>query len=97
MPKTKKGRPKRKKLAHQAPRVLQFSPRGFPGRPQEIVLSRDEFEALRLVDLDGLEQAQAGSYMCTSRPTVGRIIRRARNKLADAIVNGKIIKISPAD
>lgn len=90
----KKGRPKNRKVIHQDPVVYQFSPRGKPGRPDEIVLSIDEFEAIRLADCDGLTQSQSASYMCTSRPTFGRILRNARVKLAGAITKGKTIKIS---
>jgi uncharacterized protein len=59
----------------------------------EVVLTIDEFEALRLADLQALSQEQAATKMKISRPTFGRIIEKARQTLVDAIVNGKAIRI----
>jgi predicted DNA-binding protein (UPF0251 family) len=53
----------------------------------------DEFEAVRLADFSGLRQKDAAKSMHISQQTFSRILRRARKRLADAIVNGKIIKI----
>lgn len=89
-----KGRPKKVRLIDKAPRVLQFSPRGRPGRPDEIEFSIDQFEVIRLVDYLGLGQAQTAKQMGLSRQTVGRILQRARKSISDAIINGKIIRIS---
>ena len=91
----KRGRPKRQKLIHQKPKTLIFSPRGRPGRPDEVTIYLDEFEALRLADYENLTQNQAANYMCTSRATFGRIIRQAHAKVAEALICGKIIKIIP--
>ena len=88
-----KGRPKKKRRVSSIPKIFQFSPRGRPGRPDEIELSLDEYEALRLTDYEGLDQAEAAEIMQISRATCGRIIREARKKLADGLINGKIIKI----
>ena len=60
---------------------------------EESVLTVDEFEAVRLKDLDGLEQEEAAKNMNISQPTFHRLILSARKKIADAIVNGKAIKI----
>ena len=60
---------------------------------EEVVLSLDEFEALRLADFEGLYQEQSASMMNISRQTFGRIIDSARKKIADALVNGKSLKI----
>ena len=59
----------------------------------EIVLTVDEFEALRLKDFEGLDQDSAASRMDISQPTMHRLLNSARNKVADAIVNGKGLKI----
>jgi uncharacterized protein len=58
-----------------------------------IVLTLDEFEAIRLADLDGLYQDQAAAAMGVSRPTLSRIVESGRRKVADALVHGKAIRI----
>jgi predicted DNA-binding protein (UPF0251 family) len=60
---------------------------------QEVVISLDEFEAVRLADLGGLYQEQAAEQMDVSRPTFSRIIESAHKKIADALVHGKAIRI----
>jgi uncharacterized protein len=56
-------------------------------------MTLDEFEALRLADLDGLYQEQAAEKMKISRPTFSRIVDSARRKVADALVHGKALRI----
>lgn len=74
------------------PRVMK--PAGVPAREiEEIVLGFDEAEALRLADLVGLYQEAAARHMGVSRPTFGRIIESARRKVADAVLNGKALRI----
>ncbi len=73
--------------------MSQFSPRGRPGRPDERELAMDEFEAIRLADFMGLEQEKAAESMHISQQTFSRILKRAHRAIADAIVQGKIIKI----
>jgi len=60
---------------------------------EEIILHVDEFEAVRLKDLEGLEQEECAKKMKISQPTFHRLILSARKKIADAIINGKAIKI----
>jgi predicted DNA-binding protein (UPF0251 family) len=60
---------------------------------ESIGLSVDEFEAIRLKDLEGLEQTVAAKSMRISQPTFHRVIETARKKVADALVNGKAIRI----
>jgi len=57
------------------------------------VLAFDELEALRLADLEGLYQEEAAARMQISRQTFGNIVKTARRKVADALVNGKAIHI----
>jgi len=74
------------------PHVLK--PAGIPARDlEEIRLGFDEAEALRLADLEGLYQEAAARSMGVSRQTFGRIIEMARRKTADAILNGKALRI----
>lgn len=92
-----KGRPRKTRFIQKNPVTLQFSPRGRPGRPDEIQLTIDQIEAIRMSDQEGLTQAQASEIMKVSRPTFGRILREARKRVANALVNGKIIRISGGD
>ena len=91
------GRPKKERKIQKKPRTLTFSPRGRPGRPEEIELSIDEYEAIRLGDLEGLDQSAGAEILGVSRPTFGRLLRAARGKIANALINGKIIKINDSN
>jgi len=76
------------------PRADYFKPRGIPVRElAEVLLTLDELEALRLADLEGLYQEAAAEKMKVSRQTFGNIVAAARHKVADALVNGKALKI----
>jgi uncharacterized protein len=88
-----RGRPKKQRIVKEVVKISQFSPRGKPGRPEEIELAKDELEALRLADHQGLSQKKAAGSMDVSQQTFSRIIKRARRGVADALVNGKIIRI----
>ena len=71
-----------------------FKPRGIPlSILEEINLTIDEFEAIRLADLEGLYQDQAAERMNISRQTFGRVIDSAHKKVAEALVNGKALRI----
>ncbi|MBP9853843.1 MAG: DUF134 domain-containing protein [Candidatus Omnitrophica bacterium] len=93
----KKGRRKKVRYIQQMPIVVQFSPRGKPGRPDEIELKVDEFEAIKLADHQGYDQTEGAAAMGISRASFGRIIRNARKVLASALVDGKIIRIRIGD
>ncbi|NPA10944.1 MAG: DUF134 domain-containing protein [Epsilonproteobacteria bacterium] len=58
-----------------------------------VYLNADELEAIRLMDYEGLYQEEAAKEMGVSRPTFSRIIKEARRKIADAIVNSKSLEI----
>jgi predicted DNA-binding protein (UPF0251 family) len=60
---------------------------------EEVNISIEEAEALRLKDLEGLEQEQGAQRMSISRPTFQRVLASARKKLADALLHGKAIRI----
>ncbi|MDP1891853.1 MAG: DUF134 domain-containing protein [Gemmatimonadaceae bacterium] len=76
------------------PVATVFKPAGIPTfLLDEVVMTLDEFEALRLACLDGLYQARAAKQMHVSRPTFARIIESARHKVADALVHGKALRI----
>lgn len=76
------------------PAADYFKPRGLPlWALEEVVLTVDECEALRLADLEGLYQKQAAERMNVSRQTFGRIIESAHRKVAGALVEGKALRI----
>lgn len=87
-------RPKKNRAVAFNPDVSYFKPRGIPLRHlEEVRLTVDELEAVRLSDGMGLSQEEAGRRMEVSRATFGRIIQSARQLIADALVNGKAIRI----
>ena len=76
------------------PGSTYFKPRGIPlSMLEDVVLTVDEFEAIRLADLESLYQEQAAEKMSVSRQTFGRIIESAHKKVAEALVKGKALKI----
>ncbi len=79
---------------HCNPNAVYFKPRAVPlSALQELVLAFDELEALRLADFEGLYHEEAAASMHISRQTFGNIIKSARRKVADALLNGKAIRI----
>jgi predicted DNA-binding protein (UPF0251 family) len=76
------------------PNVTYFKPAGVRMIDlEESILTVDEFEAVRLKDLEELDEETAAKKMNISQPTFNRLVSSARKKIADAIVNGKAIKI----
>ena len=63
------------------------------GGSEFVVILPEEVEALRLVDLQGLEQEEAAAVLGVSRKTFWRDLHQAREKVADALVHGKTIRI----
>jgi uncharacterized protein len=88
-----RGRPRKYRIVKVDPRISQFSPRGKPGRPDEVELKMDEFEALRLADYLNLSQIEAAKSMRISQQTFSRIIKKARGIIAKGITTGSAIKI----
>lgn len=88
------SRPKTPRCLRFRPNVYYFKPRGIPLRElEETILETDELEALKLHDIDCLEQTAAANKMKISQSTFARILDKAYKKLADGIVNGKAIRI----
>jgi uncharacterized protein len=76
------------------PQKNYFKPRGIPASElEEVVLSLDEYEAMRLADYEQLYQERAAVQMNISRQTFGRIIESAHKKIADVLLHGKALKI----
>jgi predicted DNA-binding protein (UPF0251 family) len=77
-----------------APKCGLFKPAGVPcASLEEIVLTVDEMEAMRLADLEGMYQEQAAGQMNISRQTFGRVIESARRKVAQALCRGQALRI----
>ena len=89
------ARPQKNRLVTYSPDVSYFKPRGIPMMDlEEVLLTVDEREAIRLADLEGLSHEDGGNRMGVSRATFGRIVQRARKVVADALINGKAINVS---
>lgn len=87
-------RPQKDRIVAFNPDVSYFKPRGIPMLElEEVRLTVDECEALRLSDLLDLSHEDGGKQMGVSRATFGRILQRARSVVADALINGKAINI----
>lgn len=87
-------RPRRIRRIFFQPDITYFKPAGIPiYNLQEIVLNFDEIEAIRLIDFEGMEQNKAGKKMKISQSTLSRLLKEARKKIADSLINGKAIKI----
>jgi predicted DNA-binding protein (UPF0251 family) len=87
-------RPTKCRRVEFLPDVTYFKPAGIPLRDlEEVCMSVEEAEAIRLKDLEGLEQEQGAEKMNISRPTFQRVLASARQKIADALLNGKAIRI----
>jgi len=88
------GRPQKCRFVKNSPQVNYYKPRGIPmSQLDEIILTVDELEAIRLADSRQLYQEDAAKKMGISRQTFGRIIASARKKISDGIIYGKAIKI----
>ncbi len=82
-----------RRIAHP-PTCAVFSPAGVPACDlEEVVISLDEYEAIRLADLEGLYQEVAAGRMNVSRQTFGRILEAARKKVATVLMEGKALRI----
>jgi len=76
------------------PNVTYFKPIGIPMRSlREVILNFDELEAIRLVDYEQVDQVEAGNRMKISQPTLSRLLKTARKKIADALTNSHAIRI----
>ncbi len=88
------GRNKKNRIVKYNPDVNYFKPRGIPMFDlEEVSLTVDEREALRLADFLGMSHEEAGREMGVSRATFGRIVQNARKIIADAMINGKAIMV----
>lgn len=75
------------------PRTREFHPAGGSPRKEAVVLTVDEYEAVRLIDRQGFSQEECSAYMQVARTTVQLIYNSARKKLAAALVDGLPLRI----
>ena len=88
------GRRKKKRFVRNIPKAVLFKPQGVPMRELERqVISIEGFEALRLVDCEGMQQQEASDLMGVSRPTLSRVLSEARKAVATALSKGWAIQI----
>lgn len=86
------ARPPKRRRVCGMPRHQQFGPPGCCSQPL-IEMALEEFETIRLIDYEGLTQAECAQQMDVARTTVQAIYAEARRKLADSLVNGKSLVI----
>src|SRR5512132_4089351 len=89
------ARPRAPRTITSHPTVPLFKPGGVRAVGQ-LRLGSDEFEALRLADLEGLQQVDAAPRMGISRQTFGRLLTSARRKVATALVRGLALRVDDA-
>jgi predicted DNA-binding protein (UPF0251 family) len=83
----------RRRLRFQA-KAHYFKPAGIPMRElEEVVLAKDEIEALKLYNFDQKDQKSAANEMAISQPTFARTINQTYQKIAEALISGKAIRI----
>lgn len=88
------ARPNKVKFIDFEPSVVYFKPQGVPLNELENVdLTYEELEAIRLFDLENLNQIESAEKMGIHQSTFQRVISKARQKISNALVNGKAIKI----
>jgi len=87
-------RPRKCRRIAFMPGINYYKPAGVPLRfLDEVCLSFEEIEAVRLKDLEDLDQEKSAGRMNISRSTFQRVLESARRKIADALLNGKAIRI----
>ncbi|MFW6284952.1 MAG: DUF134 domain-containing protein [Bacillota bacterium] len=90
-------RPRKCRRVQEPPCRNRFAPSETPTNPKAIILTLDEYEALRLVDHEKKTQAEAATMMEIGRSTVQSTYDRAREKVASALVEGRVLKIEGGD
>ena len=90
-------RPRKCRKVCQMPRSLEFRPVDGNKEKEKIILTVDEYEAIRLIDKQGFSQEECSTYMKVSRATVQMIYNSARKKLAEALVSARSLRIQGGD
>jgi predicted DNA-binding protein (UPF0251 family) len=91
-------RPRKWRKVCCLPKRNLFGPINSPNLDSEItIMTVEEYETIRLIDLEGLMQEECADRMNVARTTVQRIYYDARKKLAEALVDGNVLKIEGGD
>lgn len=88
-------RPRKCRKVCRLPMVNEFNPVGSDGKT--VVITVDEYEAIRLIDKEGFSQEECAKYMQVARTTIQQMYNIARKKIADALVEGLSIRIEGGD
>lgn len=92
------GRQKKTRTVESPPKNFRFSAdsKKCNSTPEEstVIMRLDEFEVIRLVDKNGYDHAKAAEIMGISRPTVTKLLNKARGKLSELIIDGKTLIIT---
>ena len=92
------ARPRKWRKVCCMPASDRFGPLNRPLSPENcVIMSVDEYETIRLIDLEGFTQEQCAEQMNIARTTVQRIYNDARQKLADSLVNSRVLRIEGGD
>ncbi len=91
------ARPRKWRRICRLPVCSRFGPLGGPEGTGPVIMTVDEYETIRLIDLEGMTQEECAVQMNISRTTVQGIYNDARRKLADSLVNGKVLFIEGGD
>lgn len=91
------ARPRKRRLVCSLPDHRVFGPANSGYDRGVVILSVDEYEVIRLIDLEGLEQEECAARMEVARSTIQRMYSQAKQKVADSIVNGKMLRIEGGD
>lgn len=87
-------RPRKPRTVRRKPGATYFKPRAVPlSNLEEVTISVDELEAIHLSDAEGMDQEDAANEMNISQPTFSRLLASARKKVAEALYEGKAIKV----
>lgn len=92
-------RPRKQRRVCEMPQINSFGPTNKSDRKTEdfVNITIDEYEVIRLVDLEGLNQEDCAERMNVARSTIQRMYEETKKKVADCIVNGKTLKIEGGD
>lgn len=89
-----RGRHRGQRWITAMPPIASFQPAGVPDSDQKtVIITLEEIEAIRLVDLEGMYQEEAALEMGVSRKTLWNDLKSARKKIAEALINGWAIRI----
>jgi len=87
-------RPRKWRKVCCLPESNRFGPLDLPPNAENFVhMTVDEYETIRLIDLEGMNQEECAKQMNIARTTVQGIYNEARKKLAESLVNGKVLRI----